>query len=1158
MATGKGPKGKPYAGNSHVRFDEGEVALESMPRRWPLPNKKLLVCCGAIFFAFMGSYTCNAYEYSRIESDCTYQPTLRVSQGEKTQTHIHPVSVPAGKRAVVWVRWDSAIVPVSCSYEFKFRISPNDGGVWHCDKNKYTWTIYDDQKVYVELSSQPDTWNEPIYATNPLTGEPYVAGNKTVTASSWAASSTYTISVTYEDMAPDMTVSGLTTTPKAEAAIDESITLSYTIRNAGGAAAGASTAHLYDGNTLVRSFSVPSLSSGASASGRIVLPQLSTGKHVLKVCADATDVIAESREGNNEATVSILVYERTPYKVRFDANGGSGTMPDQSFVAGTPQELLANRFTNGDWQFAGWSTSKEGEPEYYDRQTLVALTFSPGATITLYAVWRHIWTVDNNGILTAVDLGRNRDVVIPEGITGIGASVFAFNTNLTSIVLPDSVTNIDSRAFENCKGLTNIVLSANLITIGSQAFSYCNLKEVVIPPSVVNIEGGAFIACNLKKVVIPPSVVNMGGYAFQNCTNLTEVIVSGSVGTIARDTFKWCKNLSRVVLSEGITNIATQAFSGCESLKDIVIPSSVARIEHGVFHECTSLRRVIFTCTGKVPVIQASADQDLKNITYLFGLYGKDTAAACTVYVRRDCHGFEAKVLDNRKQRIYDYLVDFNATDGEMEGVVYPVMTGSAVGELPTPLREGYAFSGWWTAVIGGEPVTTETVIATDVVFFAHWDLLAAITYKVTLGKNGGTGGDNYVTATYGKPMPTPRTAPTLSGYTFAGYWDTLALDEKGNPKGKQYYNGSMKSVRSWDKKSATTLWVKWMNKVTFGKNGGTGGDSYVTCTKGQPMPKRTMPTKSGYVFDGYWTSTGAGGVKYYNTDGTSAHTWDKSGSVTLWAKWRKAAVVKVTLGKNNGSGGDNYVTCTEGQPMPTPRTAPTRAGWTFAGYWDTLAQDANGNPKGKQYYDKDMKSVRNFDKSAEVTLWAKWTVRVTLGKNGGTGGDDYVTVTYNQPFPKRTMPKKTGYTFGGYFVSASSKTGQCYNADGTGTASMKWSTGGTPTIWALWTKTSSCVETAQSAAVPAAFAASSVVPAGIYSGVLADGTGTFWLMLDEPEEGCDRTAYLYVASEGGTLTAECTVEESDGLLLLATEGGETFAVDPAAGSATPLYAVWE
>ena len=416
---------------------------------------------------------------------------------------------------------------------------------------------------------------------------------------------------------------------------------------------------------------------------------------------------------------------------------------------------------------------------------------------------------------------------------------------------------------------------------------------------------------------------------------------------------------------------------------------------------------------------------------------------------------------------------------------------------------------------------------------------------KVTFGKNGGSGGDSYVTATYGNPMPTPRTAPTLAGWTFAGYWDSVALDANGNPTGKQYYDANMKSVRNWDKKSAATLWAKWTNKVTLGKNGGSGGDNYVTCTKGQPMPKRTMPTKAGYFFDGYWNTTGAGGVKYYNSDGTSAHAWDKSGNVTLWAKWVKPVACKVTFGKNGGSGGDNYVTATSGKPMPTPRTAPKRAGWTFAGYWDTLAQDANGNPTGKQYYDANMKSVRNWDKTTAGTLWAKWTVRVKLGKNGGTGGDDYVTVTYNQPFPKRTMPKRTGYKFGGYWVSASSKTGQCYNADGTGTASMKWSTGGTPTVWALWTKTSSLVEVtlpnaAPVSAAPAA-AGSADLPAGLYSGVLADGSGTFCLMLDETEEGYGRTAFLYIAAEGGVFTAECTVDDSDGLLLLTTEDGACY-----------------
>ena len=36
MTTGKALNGNPYAGNPHVRFDEGEVASAAMPRRGSL------------------------------------------------------------------------------------------------------------------------------------------------------------------------------------------------------------------------------------------------------------------------------------------------------------------------------------------------------------------------------------------------------------------------------------------------------------------------------------------------------------------------------------------------------------------------------------------------------------------------------------------------------------------------------------------------------------------------------------------------------------------------------------------------------------------------------------------------------------------------------------------------------------------------------------------------------------------------------------------------------------------------------------------------------------------------------------------------------------------------------------------------------------------
>ena len=78
---------------------------------------------------------------------------------------------------------------------------------------------------------------------------------------------------------------------------------------------------------------------------------------------------------------------------------------------------------------------------------------------------------------------------------------------------------------------------------------------------------------------------------------------------------------------------------------------------------------------------------------------------------------------------------------------------------------------------------------------------------------------------------------------------------------------------------------------ITFDANSGTGGPTTVEATFGQPMPNlgtQTAPTRTEllYAFDGYFDSQ-TGGIKYYNSDLTSARTWDKDSNATLYARWR-------------------------------------------------------------------------------------------------------------------------------------------------------------------------------------------------------------------------------------------------------------------------------
>ena len=373
-------------------------------------------------------------------------------------------------------------------------------------------------------------------------------------------------------------------------------------------------------------------------------------------------------------------------------------------------------------------------------------------------------------------------------------------------------------------------------------------------------------AKKLESVVIPESVAGIGKYAFQGCVNL-----------------------SSVTFNKGMYVIKDFAFSGCSALgtsgNTLELPWMLKEATGDSFGYIGGTVNVRAPYGVEDQLYSGTYNNTTLNVSYFH------VAINNLVNVRLHPQGGEFGRGLSLAGKISD--------DGSTIVEVWENKTDWNNAISRKPRMEGYVFDGFWTEPSGGKQIwdadmkyvsgtgywSTDGKWTSSVLFgmdaYAHWKEAVA-TYKVTLGKNGGTGGDSYVTATYGSAMPMPCTAPTLDGWTFAGYWDTLALDEKGNAKGKQYYDANMKSVRAWDKTSATTLWAKWTNKVTLGKNGGTGGDSYVTCTKGQPMPKRTMPTKSGYVFDGYWTSTGAGGVKYYNADGTSAHAWDKGGSVTL------------------------------------------------------------------------------------------------------------------------------------------------------------------------------------------------------------------------------------------------------------------------------------
>lgn len=91
-----------------------------------------------------------------------------------------------------------------------------------------------------------------------------------------------------------------------------------------------------------------------------------------------------------QVTVTIEFNDEFVYSVRFNANGGTGTMEDETFTHGTAKVLTPNSFTRAGYQFQGWAMSSAGAKMYDDEQSVSNLTETIGAVVNLYAVWMDI------------------------------------------------------------------------------------------------------------------------------------------------------------------------------------------------------------------------------------------------------------------------------------------------------------------------------------------------------------------------------------------------------------------------------------------------------------------------------------------------------------------------------------------------------------------------------------------------------------------------------------------------------------------------------------------------------------------------------------------------------------------------------------------------
>ena len=110
--------------------------------------------------------------------------------------------------------------------------------------------------------------------------------------------------------------------------------------------------------------------------------------------------------GSTNNSTYYAYFKANQYTVKFDANGGTGSMSDQSYTYSVSQALTANAFTRTGYTFEGWNTQADGTgTSYTDKQSVSNLLSTDGATITLYAQWAEIPANNHNITYTAQGTG---------------------------------------------------------------------------------------------------------------------------------------------------------------------------------------------------------------------------------------------------------------------------------------------------------------------------------------------------------------------------------------------------------------------------------------------------------------------------------------------------------------------------------------------------------------------------------------------------------------------------------------------------------------------------------------------------------------------------------------------------------------------------------
>ena len=583
--------------------------------------------------------------------------------------------------------------------------------------------------------------------------------------------------------------------------------------------------------------------------------------------------------------------------------------------------------------------------------------------------------------------------------------MFTYDASLQSIDLSNfntsKVTNMRSM-FSNCLNLRNLDLSSfntsnvedmygmflydqylNDLEFGNNfnTSKVTNMKFMFgICASLTSLDLSGFDTSNVR---------TMYGM-FTECASLQILNVKNFNTSKVEDmsgVFSGCANLTGLDLTRWNTSNTTTMyymFTGCSNIVTLDLSSFDTS-------KVTNMANMFYSC-DKLRTIYVSDDFITTNVTDSTNMFINSTnivGGQGTVYDAEHIDKEYAHIDGGVDNPGYftgksEYCVTLDANGGTVTPSMINIVLGEEIGTLPTPTREHYSFDGWYTELIGGIKIDSTYIPTNHQIFYAHW--IEDAYYIVTFNGNEGYVNEEYRKVYVGEEIGTLPSA-SRSGYTLEGWYTEISDGIK--VESTYIPDDNIELYARWEKSKYT---------ITFNPNGGTVSPTSKQIYQGDAIGELPIPTRTGYTFNGWYTSS-SGGTKI--TEETIP-TYNR----TYYAHWTQTPKYTVTFNPNGGT-----VTPTSRQvykgnevgELPTP----TRDNYTFDG-WFTASSGGD-------------EVTASTIVNATVTYYAHWTklsgYTITFNANGGSVSPTTKDINVGDAIGELPTPTRNNYTFDGWHI---------------------------------------------------------------------------------------------------------------------------------------------